>query len=106
MNGYCSGSLQDKEVINICDGSRLGYVCDLAVDSATGRIISISVPGSGSLFQLHSSALPQRKSVHAGRRKKSRGGNAFLNNKRITLCKKQNHTGTTGANIITAPPYG
>ena len=53
MNGYCSGSLQDKEVINICDGSRLGYVCDLAVDSATGRIISISVPGSGSLFQLH-----------------------------------------------------
>ena len=44
MNGYCSGSLQDKEVINICDGSRLGYVCDLAVDSATGRIISISVP--------------------------------------------------------------
>lgn len=57
MNGYCSGSLQDKEVINIYDGSRLGYVCDLAVDSATGRIISISVPGSGSLFQLHSEVI-------------------------------------------------
>lgn len=53
MNGYCSDSLQDKEVINICDGSRLGYVCDLAVDSVTGRIISISVPGCSSLFQLH-----------------------------------------------------
>ena len=50
MNGCCVGALQDKEVINICDGSRLGYICDVAVDTCTGKIVSISVPGECKLF--------------------------------------------------------
>jgi YlmC/YmxH family sporulation protein len=50
LNGCCVGALQDKEVINICDGSRLGYICDVAVDTCTGKIVSISVPGECKLF--------------------------------------------------------
>lgn len=32
-----------KEVINICDGKRLGYVQDVCADLDTGRITSIMV---------------------------------------------------------------
>lgn len=34
-----------KEVINICDGSRYGYVNDVEVDICDGRVVSIIVPG-------------------------------------------------------------
>ena len=50
MGGCCVGALQDKEVINVCDGSRLGFVCDFAVDTCSGKIVSISVPGEIKLF--------------------------------------------------------
>ena len=35
-----------KEVINICDGNRLGFVQDVCADLDTGKITSIIVPGS------------------------------------------------------------
>ena len=34
-----------KEVINVCDGKRLGFVQDVCADLDTGRITSIIVPG-------------------------------------------------------------
>ena len=34
-----------REVINICDGKRLGYVQDVCADLETGKITSIIVPG-------------------------------------------------------------
>ena len=34
-----------KEVINVCDGKRLGYVQDVCADLETGKITSIIVPG-------------------------------------------------------------
>ena len=37
--------LRYKEVINICDGLRLGCVCDVAVNTATGQVLAIMVPG-------------------------------------------------------------
>ncbi|MBQ4428963.1 MAG: YlmC/YmxH family sporulation protein [Clostridia bacterium] len=37
--------LKQKEIINICDGARLGYICDLELDDCTGTICSIVVPG-------------------------------------------------------------
>ncbi len=47
----CSYSaLREKEVINLCDGRRLGYVCDLALDLGCGRVTAIVVPGEASLF--------------------------------------------------------
>lgn len=38
--------LRDKEVINLCDGKRLGYVCDAEIDTCSGRICALIVPGA------------------------------------------------------------
>lgn len=37
--------LRCKEVVNICDGFRLGYVDDVLLDTGTGRIVALVVPG-------------------------------------------------------------
>ncbi len=42
----------NKEVINVCDGRRLGYVCNCEVDADNGCIVSIIVPGIPKLFGL------------------------------------------------------
>lgn len=42
--------LKRKEVINICDGQRLGFVCDLDIDLAKGVINCIIVPGPCKVF--------------------------------------------------------
>lgn len=38
-------NLKCKEVVNICDGCRLGYVTDVEVDIKCGQIAAIIVPG-------------------------------------------------------------
>ena len=43
-----------KEVINITDARRLGYVQDVTADLETGTITSIIVPGTNKLFNLFS----------------------------------------------------
>ena len=40
--------LKQKEVINTCDGARLGNVCDLDL-SPDGRILALVVPGPFSI---------------------------------------------------------
>ena len=43
--GNCSGeSFRDKEVINSCDGRRLGFVTDIEFDVCDGRISAIVIP--------------------------------------------------------------
>ena len=42
--------LRNKEVIDIFDGRRLGFVCDCELDISTGRLISIIVPGAAGVF--------------------------------------------------------
>lgn len=37
--------LRCKEVVNICDGERLGFVYDAAVNTVTGQVAAIIVPG-------------------------------------------------------------
>ena len=37
--------LRDKEVINVCDGERLGNVCDIDFDEKTGQIFTLIIPG-------------------------------------------------------------
>ena len=39
-----------KEVVNINNGKRLGYVQDVCADFQTGRITSIIVPGGNNKF--------------------------------------------------------
>ena len=43
--GCCISDLRDKEIINICNGVRLGYVADVEVDVRDGRIVSILASG-------------------------------------------------------------
>jgi sporulation protein YlmC with PRC-barrel domain len=37
--------LRCKEVVNVCDGERLGFVEDVLIDTVTGRMVAIVVPG-------------------------------------------------------------
>lgn len=43
MNGYSVNSLRDKEVINICDGRRLGYIYDVEINICSGCVTAIVV---------------------------------------------------------------
>lgn len=44
--------MQDKEVINVCDGNRLGFVDDLEVDTCTAQITALVISGRNRLFGL------------------------------------------------------
>mgnify|MGYP003327973415 CR=1 FL=1 len=43
-----------KEVVNITDGKRLGFVQDVTADLNSGIITSIIVPGNSKLFNIFS----------------------------------------------------
>ncbi len=47
---YRAGELRQKEVININDASRMGYVSDVEVSLNKGEIEAIIVPGKMKLF--------------------------------------------------------
>ena len=38
-----SSELREKDVINICGGRRLGYICDYQIDTECGKICAIFV---------------------------------------------------------------
>ena len=44
--------LKTKEIINICDGRRLGYVCDTELVLPAGEIRALIVPGPAKFFGL------------------------------------------------------
>ncbi|MCR2042878.1 YlmC/YmxH family sporulation protein [Anaerosalibacter massiliensis] len=44
--------LREKEIINIRDGSRLGYIDDVKVDLDKGEVTGIIIPGPGKVFSL------------------------------------------------------
>ena len=44
--------LKDKQVISIKDDTILGYVCDVEVDTANGKIVSLVLPGKAKFFGL------------------------------------------------------
>ncbi len=46
--------LHEKEVINIIDGKRLGYPCDVKMDLCDGRITAIIVPCGGGFLGIGS----------------------------------------------------
>lgn len=57
MKGVClmaqkGMDFRHKEVINITDGKRLGYVQDVCADLETGVITSIIVPGSNKIINI------------------------------------------------------
>lgn len=44
--------MHDKEVINVCDGMRLGCVDDVEVDTCTAQLVSIVIYGRSKLLGL------------------------------------------------------
>lgn len=45
-------TLKCKEVVNVCDGARLGFVSDVEVDTCNGCILAIIVPCKSKYFGL------------------------------------------------------
>ena len=53
--------LRDKEVINLCNGKRMGYVCDVEFDSECGKICALLLPArlfSGGLKKCAPTRIP------------------------------------------------
>ena len=49
----CSiNDLKEKEVINISDGARMGFISDVEIDLSDGRLISLMIEGSYRLMGL------------------------------------------------------
>ncbi len=47
-----ASDFKQKEVVNISDGRRLGFVCDVEIDLEEGKVEAIVLPGVGRLFGL------------------------------------------------------
>lgn len=48
----CITDMREKEVINLKDGCRLGCVCDVEIDTCSGKVTAIIIFGRGKLFGL------------------------------------------------------
>lgn len=44
--------LKNKEVVNLCDGGLLGCIGDLEINTCTGEITALIIPGNGLLASL------------------------------------------------------
>lgn len=44
--------LQLKEVINVCTGLRMGFVCDVIINTSSGQVLALVVPGPCKFFGL------------------------------------------------------
>ena len=47
MNVCSTGDIRDKEIINLCDGMRLGYATDFEINVCDAKIVSLIVPSCG-----------------------------------------------------------
>lgn len=47
-----SSDMRQKEVINVSDGKRLGFVSDIEIDLESGKIEAIILPGGNKIFGL------------------------------------------------------
>lgn len=46
--------IKDKEVINLFNGERLGYIYDFEIDLEKGSLIGIIIPGEGKVMSFFS----------------------------------------------------
>ncbi len=52
MRRSSTADLRHLEVVNLCDGARLGYACDFEFDCEDARLLALVIPGGGGLFGL------------------------------------------------------
>ena len=45
-------NLRNKEVINLCDGRRLGFISDLEIDLDSGQVVALILPGDNKILTL------------------------------------------------------
>lgn len=50
MRRCSTAELRHLEIINLCDGARLGYASDFEFDKDDAKILAIVIPGSGGFF--------------------------------------------------------
>ena len=50
MKRCSTAELRRLEIINLCDGTRLGYACDFEFDAEDARILALVISGSGGFF--------------------------------------------------------
>ncbi len=50
MKRCSTAELRHLEIINLCDGTRLGYACDFEFDREDARITAMVIPGAGGFF--------------------------------------------------------
>ena len=52
MKRCSTADLRKLEIINLCDGTRLGYATDFEINVCDARIVALIVPQSGGFFEL------------------------------------------------------
>ncbi len=50
MRRCSTAELRRLEIINLCDGSRLGYATDVEFDKTDARILALVIPGKCGVF--------------------------------------------------------
>ena len=50
MKRCSTAQLREKEIINLCDGTRLGYASDFEFDREDARILALLIVGSNGIF--------------------------------------------------------
>ena len=43
--------LRNKEIINLCDGTKMGHTIDVVFDSESGKVTGLVAPGEKRLFK-------------------------------------------------------
>jgi YlmC/YmxH family sporulation protein len=46
MRRISTADLREREVINLCGGEKLGYICDFEIDTDCGKILALIVTGN------------------------------------------------------------
>ena len=52
MKRCSTAQLRDKEIINLCDGMRLGFATDFEINVCDARIVALIVPSCGGFLGL------------------------------------------------------
>ena len=50
MERFSTCELRDKEVINLCDGTKIGCPSDFEFNACDGRITALIIAGQGGFF--------------------------------------------------------
>ena len=52
MDIISTEELRKKEIINLCDGSRLGYACDFEFNKCTAQVVGLVIENGGGFLGL------------------------------------------------------